>query len=62
MRQQVFKIWESTIMERWYWHLVSGNGKIICAGQPIGYATKRSALKGIEAIRRGAADARIVIE
>ncbi len=62
MRQQVFKVWQGFVTGRWYWHLISGNGKMTCAGQPRGYASERGALKGIESVREGAPGARIVIE
>jgi len=46
-----FKHWQGD-SGRWYWHLKARNGRIICAGQPRGYASERNALKGIEAVHR----------
>jgi uncharacterized protein YegP (UPF0339 family) len=38
--------------------LKAGNGEVIATGQ--GYASKSSALNGIESVRRNAADAEVV--
>ncbi len=38
--------------------LKAGNGEVIATGQ--GYASKAGALKGIDAVRRNAADAEVV--
>lgn len=53
MSRSTFKIWRA-LSTRWHWKLVSPNGKNICAGQPRGYITKQSALKGIKAVKKTA--------
>lgn len=40
------------------WNLKAGNGEVIATSQ--GYASKASALNGIESVRRNAADADVV--
>ena len=43
---------------KFYFHLTAGNGEIIAASQ--GYASKQMAQKGIESIKRNAAEAQVV--
>ena len=45
---------------KFYFHLKAGNGEIICQSQ--GYASKQSALNGIESIRENAPKAEVVDE
>ena len=40
------------------WNLKAGNGEVIATSQ--GYASKASALNGIDSVRRNAADADVV--
>ncbi len=40
------------------WNLKAGNGEVIATSQ--GYASKASALNGIDSVRRNAADAEVV--
>ncbi|UNK70230.1 YegP family protein [Microbacterium sp. H1-D42] len=42
----------------WRFRLKAGNGEVIATGQ--GYASKSSALNGIDSVRRNAADAEVV--
>jgi len=42
----------------WYFHLKSPNGKIVCAAE--GYRSKKSCLKGIAAVRKLAASAKLI--
>jgi len=44
---------------QWYWHLKAKNAEIVACGE--GYKSRRSALRGIDAVRAAASGA-IVIE
>ena len=43
---------------KWRFRLKAGNGEIIATGQ--GYASKSSAVNGIDSVRRNAAEAELV--
>lgn len=47
-----------TYSSKWYFHLRASNGKIICQSEA--YNSRASCLKGIEAIKRYAADAQVI--
>jgi uncharacterized protein YegP (UPF0339 family) len=53
-----FVVFKSEENDLWYFHLRSGNGKIIAQSE--GYTRKRNALNGIKAIKSCAAKAEIL--
>jgi len=59
MRKAKFGVWKSMDGE-WYFELISPNGKLIAKSE--GYSRKRNALKGIEAVKKYAVNAKIVEE
>jgi uncharacterized protein YegP (UPF0339 family) len=56
-RKCKFEFWKS-MGGLWFFHLLGKNGKVLLQSEA--YTTKSKALKGIEAIREGAAAANIV--
>lgn len=57
MSRATFKTWKA-IDGRFHWRLVSPNGKTVCSGQPRGYVTLQSAIKGIRAVKKTAPSAK----
>jgi len=57
MSRSKFKYFRSGINGDWYFHLVAGNGKIICQSE--GYTRKQACLNGIAAVRRCAPKAKV---
>jgi uncharacterized protein len=45
--------------KQWYWRLKSPNGRIVGCGE--GYVRRSGAMRGVQAHRRGAATARVVM-
>ena len=58
MRRSQYEKWENK--DRYHWRLRSSNGKTICSGQSIGYASAAARDKGIRANRRTALTAKTV--
>ena len=52
-----FEVWVDKAGD-YRWNLKAGNGEVIATSQ--GYASKASALNGIDSVRRNAADAEVV--
>ncbi|GAA2532460.1 YegP family protein [Microbacterium sp. YY-03] len=52
-----FEVWVDKAGD-YRWNLKAGNGEVIATSQ--GYASKASALNGIDSVRRNAADADVV--
>ncbi len=52
-----FEVWVDKAGD-YRWNLKAGNGEVIATSQ--GYASKASALNGIDSVRRSAADADVV--
>lgn len=54
-----YQIFESEYEGRklWFWHLVGGNGEIMCASE--GYTTKQHAERSVERFKTVAADAKV---
>ena len=59
MRKAKFEVWKSMSGE-WFFHLKSPNGKLIADSE--GYSRKGNALRGIEAVKKYAVNAKIVEE
>lgn len=52
--------WQSVENTQWYWHLVSPNGKLICAGGE-GFTTKSNCLRSMRLCKKVFSDAIIVL-
>ncbi len=52
-----FELWVDKAGD-YRWNLKAGNGEVIATSQ--GYASKASAVNGIDSVRRNAADAEVV--
>jgi uncharacterized protein YegP (UPF0339 family) len=53
-----FEVYEAQDGE-WRWRLIARNGEIVASGE--GYKTRNGAIRGTEALRRAAAQARVKI-